>query len=147
MHHHPLAPLLDRHRRRRGARGYSLLEILVVIAIIALLSSVIGVAVWGHLVKARNETARQSALKIRQTVVMYRMDRGSECPTVDELKKADMIDSAAKSNDPWDQPFLVTCGENGEVHVASAGPDKRHGTEDDIRAPEPPKVVADATAR
>ena len=35
----------------------------------------------------------------------------------------------------------------GDLHVASAGPDKRHGTEDDIRAPEPPKVVADATAR
>ncbi len=147
MHHQHLARLALLRKRRHLARGYSLLEILVVIAIIALLSSVIGVAVWGHLVKARIETTRQSALKVRQTVVLYRMDRGGECPTVDELKKAELIDSAAKSNDAWDQPFLVTCGENGEVHVASAGPDKKHGTEDDIRAPEPPKAVADATAR
>ena len=78
MHHHL--------RKRRRARGYSLVEILVVLTIIALLASVIGIAVFGHLVKARAETTRQSALKIRQTVVLYRMDRGDDCPTVEALR-------------------------------------------------------------
>jgi general secretion pathway protein G len=129
------------HRHRRRQRGYSLLEILVVLAIIALLSSVIGIAVYGHLVKARIEATRQSALKIRQTVVLYRMDRGDDCPTVDALRAGDLIDEASKLTDAWDQPFVVKCGEHGEVHVSSAGPDKKHGNEDDIVAPEPPAKV------
>ena len=138
---HPLQhPMM---RRRRRARGYSLLEILVVLAIIALLSSVIGIAVYGHLLKARIEATRQSALKIRQTVVLYRMDHaGDECPTAESLKKAELIDPASKLTDAWDQPFTVTCGERGEVHVASGGPDKKLGTEDDIIAPEPPAKLA-----
>lgn len=126
----------------RFSRGYSLLEILVVLAIIALLSSVIGVAVYNHLLKARIEATRQSALKIRQTVVLYKMHHADECPTVDGLRQADEIDAASKPTDAWDQPFVVKCGDHGEIHVASAGPDKKHGTEDDIIAPEPPKAVA-----
>ena len=136
-------PSRKRPGTRPAARGYSLVEILVVLTIIALLASVIGIAVFGHLVKARAETTRQSALKIRQTVVLYRMDRGDECPTVDALRTAELIDAASKTTDAWDQPFLVKCGERGEVHVSSAGPDRKHGTEDDIVAPEPPaRVVA-----
>ena len=141
--HLPHHPMLRKKRQR--ARGYSLLEILVVLAIIALLSSVIGIAVYQHLLKARVEATRQSALKIRQTVVLYRMDHaGDECPTAESLKQAELIDSASKLTDAWDRPFTVTCGDRGEVHVASSGPDKKLGTEDDIVAPEPPAKVASA---
>ena len=129
-------------RRRRLARGYSLLEILVVISIIALLSTVIGIAVWRHLAHARIETTRQSALKIRQTVMTYKMDHADDCPTVEALRQGDYIDAASKLTDAWDQPFVVKCDERGDVHVASAGPDKQHGTPDDILAPEPPRPVA-----
>jgi prepilin-type N-terminal cleavage/methylation domain-containing protein len=129
-------------RRLHASRGYSLLEILVVLSIIALLASVIGIAVYSHLLKARVDTTRQSALRVRQTVILYRMDRGDDCPTVDQLRTAELIDSASKVTDAWDQAFVVKCGDRGEVHVASSGPDKRHGTEDDILAPEPPARVA-----
>lgn len=128
-------------RRSRGSRGYSLLEILVVLAIIALLASVIGVAVHTHLAKARIETTRQSVLKIRQTVVLFRMDHGDDCPNVDMLKQADLVDAASKLTDAWNGPFVVKCGEQGTVHVSSAGPDRKHGSEDDIVAPEPPPRV------
>lgn len=142
MHPKELRRRRLRLRRLHANRGYSLLEILVVLSIIALLASVIGIAVYGHLMKARIDTTRQSALRIRQTVILYRMDRGDECPTVDQLRAAELIDSAAKLTDAWDQPFVVKCGERGEVHVASSGPDKKHGSEDDILAPEPPARVA-----
>ena len=112
------------------------------LSIIALLASVIGIAVYSHLPKARVDTTRQSALRVRQTVILYRMDRGDDCPSVDQLRTAELIDSAAKVTDAWDQPFVVKCGDRGEVHVASSGPDKKHGTEDDILAPEPPARVA-----
>src|SRR4051812_27463774 len=112
-----------RSARRRRARGYSLLEILVVISIIALLSTVVGIAVWRHLAHARIEATRQSALKVRQTVMTYRMDH-DDCPTVEALKQADYIDAASKLTDAWDMPFVVKCDERGDVHVASSGPDK-----------------------
>lgn len=130
--------LVARPARRRRLRGYSLLEILVVISIIALLSTVIGIAVWRHLARARIETTRQSALKIRQTVMTYRMDRADDCPTVEMLRQGDYIDAASKLTDAWDMPFIVKCDERGDVHVASSGPDKTPGTPDDILAPEPP---------
>jgi prepilin-type N-terminal cleavage/methylation domain-containing protein len=129
-------------RRRRRSRGYSLLEILVVISIIALLSTVIGIAVWRHLAHARIETTRQSALKIRQTAISYKMDHSDDCPTVETLRQADYIDAASKLTDAWDQAFLVKCDDRGEVHVSSNGPDKTAGTPDDIVAPEPPRRVA-----
>jgi general secretion pathway protein G len=128
-------------RKRSLPRGYSLVEILVVLTIIALLASVIGIAVFGHLAQARIQTTRQSALKIREVVVVYRLDHGEECPTVEALQSAERIDAASKTTDAWDQPFLVKCGERGEIHVSSAGPDKKHGTEDDIIAPQPPARV------
>ena len=129
-------------RRRRRNHGYSLLEILVVISIIALLSTVIGIAVWRHLAHARIETTRQSALRIRQTVIAYKVDHGDDCPTVEALRRGDYIDDASKLTDAWDLPFVVKCDERGEVHVASNGPDKLAGTPDDILAPEPPRPVA-----
>jgi hypothetical protein len=103
---------------------------------------VIGIAVFNHFVKARIETTRQSALKIRQTVVLYKMDHGGDdCPTIETLRAGDLIDAASKLTDAWEQPFVIKCGEQGEVHVSSAGPDKKHGNADDIVAPEPPAKV------
>jgi general secretion pathway protein G len=129
--------------RRRRARGTTLLEILVVLGIIALISSAIGVAVYKHLMEARVQTTRQSALSLRQSVVLYRMAHASDdCPSAETLKQAELVDSASKLTDAWDRPFAITCGERGEVHVASGGPDKKLGTEDDIVAPEPPAKVA-----
>lgn len=114
----------------------------MVISIIALLSTVIGIAVWRHLAHARIETTRQSALRIRQTVMTYKIDHADDCPTVEALKQGDYIDAASKLTDAWDMPFVVKCDERGDVHVASNGPDKLPGTPDDILAPEPPRPVA-----
>lgn len=121
----------------------SLIEILVVLAIIALVSGVIAVAVIGHLEKARITTSRESARVLRNAVTSYRMTRASDdCPTVDVLVEAQEIDTASKTLDAWDRPFAIDCDERGAVTVVSGGPDKKVGTPDDIRVPEPPASVA-----
>lgn len=123
----------------------SLIEILVVLAIIALVSGVIAVAVIGHLEKARIQTSRESARVLRNAVGTYRMARaGDECPTVETLVAAQEIDTASKTLDAWDRPFAIQCDEHGAVTVVSGGPDKKVGTPDDIRVPDPPPSVAAA---
>lgn len=121
----------------------SLIEILVVLSIIALISGVIAVAVVGHLERARISTSRQSAFALRGAVNTFRLNHAAdECPTVDMLVAAHEIDKASKTLDAWDMPFVVKCDEQGDVSVLSGGPDKRVGTPDDIRAPEPPAPIA-----
>jgi type II secretory pathway pseudopilin PulG len=120
----------------------SLMEILVVLAIIGLVSGVIAVAVIGHLDKARITTSRESARVLRNAVSSYRMARsGDECPTVEMLVADQEIDRASKTIDAWDKPFSIECDERAGVTVVSGGPDKRLGTPDDIRVPDPPAVA------
>jgi type II secretory pathway pseudopilin PulG len=120
----------------------SLMEILVVLAIIGLVSGVIAVAVIGHLDKARITTSRESARVLRNAVSSYRMARsGDECPTVEMLVADQEIDRASKTIDAWDKPFRIECDERSGVTVVSSGPDKKLGTPDDIRVPDPPAVA------
>lgn len=138
-----------RARRRRSrvarlaARGYSLLEILVVLTIIGLLTAAVGFALFQHFTKARIETTRQNALKIRSAVQMYKMNNASaECPTAKALVDEQVVDQASKLTDAWDHPFEIACDERDNVVVTSFGPDGRKGTDDDIVAPPPPVKTA-----
>ena len=120
-----------------------MIEILVVLAIVALISGVIAVAVIGHLERARIQTSRESARVIRGAITTYRMNHGGdECPSVDTLVATAEIDRASKTLDAWDKAFVIECDDRGEATVVSAGPDKKVGTPDDIRVPEPPKPMA-----
>lgn len=121
----------------------TLIEVLVVLGIVALISGVIAVAVIGHLERARIQTSRESARVIRSAITAYRMNHGGDdCPSVDALVASQEIDRASRTLDAWDKPFDIECDERGDATVVSGGPDKRVGTSDDIRVPEPPKPVA-----
>jgi general secretion pathway protein G len=135
-----------RIRARKSARGLTLIEILVVLGIIALISGGIAIVVIRHFENARIETARTSARTLRSAVSMWKMnDATGECPTTELLVKQQVVDSAAKTTDPWDRPFIIECADNGDINVVSGGPDRKLGTPDDIRVPEPPKASARAT--
>jgi general secretion pathway protein G len=126
---------MNRIRRRRAARGFTLIEVLVVLGIIALLSGVVAIAVIKHFEHARIETTHQSALTLRNAAMTYRMTHtDDECPTLEKLVADDAIDQASKAKDAWDRSFEISCDEHG-IHVASAGPDKKPGTPDDIHVP------------
>jgi len=123
-------------RARRG--GYSLVEILVVLAIIGLLTGAIGFALFQHFTRARIETSRQNAVRIRTAVQMYRMSHtGDSCPTVGGLVAEQILDSGTKQTDAWDHPFAIQCSDEGEIRVVSPGPDGRLDTPDDIVVPVP----------
>jgi prepilin-type N-terminal cleavage/methylation domain-containing protein len=130
------------HQHRQQQRGYSLLEILIVLAIIGLISGITAVALIKFIPEARIKATHQSALAMRSAASIYRMQHADECPSVETLKNAQLIDEASKTTDAWDTPLVLECDERGGIHVSSAGPDKKMNTNDDIRVPEPPTATA-----
>jgi general secretion pathway protein G len=130
---------MDRHRiilrnRRRGARraveGMTLVEIMAVLIIIGLVATMVGVAVLPQIEKARIKTTKANGLAIRNAAVMF-MSENSNCPTMQELIDARILDKKTNTKDEWGNDFSITCDEDGP-NVVSAGPDKQMGTEDDI---------------
>jgi len=127
--------------RRTRARGFSLLEVLITVAIIALVSGAIAIAVVKQSDKAKLTSAGTEARTIRTAAQLFRSQSESDsCPSVEDLVAAGELDRSARRKDPWGGGYRVRCTPR-EVIVASAGPDKKDGTPDDIRVPseeEPP---------
>ena len=54
-----------------------------------------------------------------------------DCPAVEDLVRASIIDPTTDPNDAWGNAFAINCEEDA-VHVLSPGPDEALGTDDDI---------------
>ena len=60
----------------------------------------------------------------------------TDCPTVSQLVQEKILDKGTNSNDPWGQPYVISC-DGDDITVSSAGPDKQKGNADDIAVPKP----------
>ena len=81
------------------------------------------------------DRAETYARAIRNAANRWRAYHGEHaCPTTQQLVEDKEIDSRSRLTDPWDTPYLITCSEE-DVQVSSAGPDRKVGTDDDIRVP------------
>lgn len=120
---------------RQGERGMTLIEIMIVLAIIALVMGfLVGPKILQQLKSARVKTASLEAKAIENLFAQWSADNPEgTCPTVEDLKKYRKI-----GNDPWGKPFVLVCGEglpeDTDMGVISFGPDKKQGTDDDIRS-------------
>jgi general secretion pathway protein G len=113
----------------------TLVEILIVVAIIAMVASGVAVFALPKFKEAQKKTAETGARVIRSAIQDWqRVNNESTCPTMSQLVQEKHIDSAANTDDPWGQAYVLTCTDD-EVIVTSAGPDKKKGTADDIRVP------------
>jgi general secretion pathway protein G len=116
-------------------RGVTLVEILIVVAIIAMVSAGVAVFALPKFKEAQKKTAETGARVIRSAIQDWqRVNNESSCPTMSQLVQEKHIDSAANTDDPWNQPYTLQCTDD-EVIVTSSGPDKKKGTADDIRIP------------
>jgi general secretion pathway protein G len=129
---HSMARLpLARARRRR--RGMTLVEIMIVIIIMAVIATGVAVAVLPQRTQALIRQARTDGMTMQSAAVLYLAnDPGADCPSVDDLVEAGMLNRSARTTDPWDNPFTIEC-DGDDVVVGSNGPDGNPGTEDDIR--------------
>ncbi len=128
---------IRRARARRAlARGVTLIEVMIVVVILGLIAGGVAVAVFPKMKEAQVKTTRTSAMELRRAAETWRSGHASDqCPTPEALKADKAIDQASKITDAWDDPFKITCDDD-ETIVNSYGPDKKEGTQDDIRVPE-----------
>jgi hypothetical protein len=79
--------------------------------------------------RARIENARVEAEAMAMAVELWQLSRPDRCPTHGDLINDKTLDDRP-NQDPWKQPYAITCGEG--VTVSSSGPDARAGTKDDV---------------
>lgn len=123
-------------RSRRGAeRGVTLMEVLIVVAIIAMVAGGVAFYALPKYKEAQIKSAQTGARVIRTAVQSWQASNNeTSCPTISQLVQDKQIDPGTSSNDPWGQPYSLTCSDD-EVNITSSGPDKKKGTKDDIRMP------------
>jgi general secretion pathway protein G len=122
--------------RRAAKRGVTLIEILIVLAIVGLIAGGVAVVAVPKYAEAQKKQAQTDARTIHPAAEKYRVDHsGDGCPTVELLRDKNELSRAAKITDPWDSPYKIICTDE-DVTVLSLGPDKKEGTNDDIRIPE-----------
>jgi general secretion pathway protein G len=121
--------------RRALERGVTLVEVLIVVAIIAMVASGVAVFALPKYKQAQISSAETGARVIRGAIQNWqRVNNEVSCPTISQLVQEKELDSATTTEDPWAQPYILQCTDD-DVVVASNGPDKKHGTADDIRVP------------
>jgi len=130
-------------RIRRGAsRGVTLIEILIVLAIVGLIAGGVAVVAIPKYAESQKNQAKIDARTIHPVAEKYKVDHPGQCPTVEQLRAEKELSAASKITDPWDSPYAIRC-QDEEISIVSFGPDKKEGTQDDIRipdnAPAPPK--------
>ena len=117
-------------RRRRSARGMTLIEIIVVITILSLLMAAVGVAVIPQLDQAKVERARLDIANINNALKTYYAKKGNYPDTGGGLKS--VVDAQILEKmptDPWDHEYQYLL-EGGKPVIKSYGKDGSEGGTD-----------------
>ncbi|HWO21363.1 MAG TPA: prepilin-type N-terminal cleavage/methylation domain-containing protein [Kofleriaceae bacterium] len=137
------------HRRasfalRAAQRGLTLLEIMIVIAILGLVMGLVVVPKVMDMFSSSKEKVAKLAVDqfAFKDAPQWQVSTGKTCPE-NLLVVAQFIGKGqADVVDPWDTPFEMFCGKDNmppgatgaAFAVMSYGPDKKKGTEDDIKS-------------
>src|SRR5579872_5884348 len=123
--------------RRAATRGLTLVELVIVITIIGVLTAAISIGVIGAQKRANVSAAKTACSTARQAAMQWKAVHPSEdCPSIDQLKAEKDLDTGYNVKDPWGSPYKLSC-DSDEITCTSAGPDRKEGTDDDVRFPQP----------
>lgn len=127
---------VTRAMRRAASRGLTLVELVIVITLIGVLTGAIAVGVLKAQKSANVGAARTACDTIRTQTMQWKAQHPTEdCPTVEQLKTERDLDTGFSLKDPWGSDYKVSCDAD-EITCTSAGPDRKEGTDDDIRRPQ-----------
>lgn len=133
----------SRYRRRRPARGFSLLELMVVLVILGLLMGLVLPNYWARADQAKVQAAETQIKMLHNALQTYRLDVGSYPTTAQGLvalmePPADVAEywkgpylSGEVPADPWHTPYRYQVPANNLQGLAlySLGDDKAVGGE------------------
>ncbi len=123
-------------KRRRRARGMTLVEIMVVVAIIGMIMGAVAVGAMSQLEKAKKKNTAMIIHNVQEALVHYATDNPDSCPK----QLSDLVAQKYLTKDPKDdygQPLMYVCPSthgSDSADVWSKGKDKQDGTADDIRS-------------
>ena len=134
---------------RAAHRGLTLLEIMIVIAILGLVMGLVVVPKVMDMFSSSKEQVAKLAVDqyAFKDAPQWQVSSGKQCPE-SLLTVAQFIGKGQPDTvDPWDTPYEIFCGKENmppgaagnSFAVMSYGPDKKKGTEDDIKSWEPLK--------
>ena len=122
--------LAPRHRQR----GVTTLELGVIAAALAVVATGATLFLGSRESSALENDSSVTAERIRSAALDFRREHGTGCPTLTQLKRAELLDDSVPLHDAWGERFRVHCV-GDDVSVTSAGPDGKPDSTDDVRAP------------
>ena len=128
-------------RRRRPARGMTLIEIMVVITLLGLIAAAVGVAAMNMLEQGQLDQARTQAMEIGKAMDTYKVMFGRYPTTSEGLQALVAPPGGGKPimervpKDPWGGEYVFTIPgvkNPNKFDVRSNGPDRTEGGGDDV---------------
>ncbi len=125
--------------RQARRAAFTLIEVLLVVAILGILAGVVVGSFSGRQKSAMIRAARASIANIGTAVNLYEVDTGRFPAGLQSLIQNDGAPNwdgpylqGGMPADPWGIPFQYQQQGDRAFKITSAGPDQKHGSEDDI---------------
>jgi general secretion pathway protein G len=119
---------IESAKRRRSARGMTLIEIMVVLVILGLIAGAIGYNVFNALGDAQRKTAALDLKALSNGVDLYHVETGQYPDSLQQLAPKYLKEV---HKDPWGTDYQYIHTADG-YDVYSYGKDKQQGGGDDI---------------
>ncbi|MEW5848385.1 MAG: type II secretion system major pseudopilin GspG [Myxococcota bacterium] len=128
-------------KKRKKARGMTLIEIMVVITLLGLIAAAVGVAAMNMLVKGQSDSARTQAYEIAKAMDTYKVMYGRYPTNSEGLNALTTPPGGGKPimeripKDPWggDYIYVIPGVKNpSKFDVRSNGEDRTEGGGDDV---------------
>ena len=105
---------------------------LLVGSVLAALTAVTAVVVAHTEAGEAPGVAVDAARQVLAATEAWQTEHGDGCPTLSELIEDGRLGADARTDDGWGNRFRIIC-DGPNTTVRSAGPDRRAGTEDDLK--------------
>ena len=120
--------------------GMTLLEIMIVLAIIAVIMGLlVGPKVLAMFQASKGKTTKLDITQIAgEAYGLWSSETGEACPS--SLADLDKYRNTKSTKDGWGSELIMLCGDDAPdgaplgFAVLSKGPDKKQGTEDDVKS-------------